>query len=203
MKIVMMPAKFLRVLFIYLLLSTFSASAQKTTIWIVRHAEEVTHIKQDEDPPLSAAGTKRAEALAKELKGEHIKAIYVTKYKRTGLTARPLAYKAKILPRVYVDTALNVFAKAIIKNFRGENVLVIGHSNTVMKLLEAFGADVPFPSSLDEEDYDMLFKITIKDNGKRELAIDYYGEKHHTNEIPEKYQPEINHPEAVRPFTNY
>ncbi len=203
MKIVMMPAKFLRLLFIFLLLSNFSASAQKTTIWIVRHAEKVTNIKQDEDPALSAAGTKRAEALAKELKGEHIKAIYVTKYKRTGLTARPLAYKAKILPRVYVDTALNVFAKTIIKNFRGENVLVIGHSNTVMKLLEAFGADVPFPSSLDEEDYDMLFKVTIKDNGKRELAIDYYGEKHHTNEIPEKYQPEINHPEAVRPFTNY
>ncbi|MGY4539781.1 hypothetical protein ACVW0P_004221 [Mucilaginibacter sp. UYNi724] len=37
-----------------------------------------------------------------------------------------------------------------------------------MKLLGAFGADVPFPSSLDEEDYDMLFKITIKDNETRE-----------------------------------
>src|SRR6478735_3436010 len=130
MKIVMMPAKFLRLLFICLLLSNFSASAQNTTIWIVRHAEKATNIKQDEDPVLSAAGTKRAEALAKELKGEHIKAIYVTRYKRTGLTARPLAYKAKLLPRIYVDTALNVFAKTIIKNFRGDNVLIIGHSNT-------------------------------------------------------------------------
>ncbi|WP_354427192.1 MULTISPECIES: hypothetical protein [unclassified Mucilaginibacter] len=37
-----------------------------------------------------------------------------------------------------------------------------------MKLLGAFGADVPFPSSLDEKDYDMLFKITIKDNETRE-----------------------------------
>lgn len=203
MKIVRTTVKFLMLLFICLLLSNFSASAQKTTIWIVRHAEKVTNIKTDEDPVLSNAGTKRAEALAKELKGEQIKAIYVTKYKRTGLTAKPLAYKAKILPRVYVDTALSVFAKTITKNFRGQNVLIIGHSNTVMKLLEAFGADVPFPAGLDEEDYDMLYKVTIKDDNTRELAIDYYGEKHHTNEIPEKYQPEINHPETVRPFTNY
>jgi broad specificity phosphatase PhoE len=204
MRNVIIPANFFKLLFICLLLSNFSALAQKTTIWIVRHAEKVTTIAKDDDPVLTAAGQKRAEALAKELKGDHIKAIYVTRYKRTGLTARPLAYKAKLLPRVYdADTAVvKQFAKTIVKNFRGSNVLIIGHSNTIMPLLNAFGAETPF-MGLDEEDYDMLFKVTIKDNGKVELAIDYYGDKHHTNEIPEKYQPEINHPESVRPFTNY
>ncbi|WP_454804122.1 phosphoglycerate mutase family protein [Mucilaginibacter phyllosphaerae] len=202
MNIVVMPANFFRLLFICLILSNFSALAQKTNIYIVRHAEKVVSIPKIDDPVLNPAGTKRAKALAKELKSEHIKAIYVTKYKRTGLTARPLAYKTKILPRVYVDTALNVFAKTIIKNFKGENVLIVGHANTVMKLLEAFGAETPF-AQLDEDDYDMLFKVTIKENGNIELAIGYYGDKHHTNEIPEKYQPEINHPEAIRPFTNY
>ncbi|GGH10354.1 phosphoglycerate mutase family protein [Mucilaginibacter phyllosphaerae] len=197
-----MPPNFFKLLFICFLISNFSALAQKTNIYIVRHAEKVVSLPKADDPVLSEAGTKRAQALAKELKGQHIKAIYITKYKRTGLTARPLAYKAKILPRVYVDTALKVFAKTIIKNFRGDNVLIVGHSNTIMKLLEAFGADTPF-AELDEEDYDMLFKVTIKENGDVQLAIDYYGDKHHTNEIPEKYQPEINHPEAVRPFTNY
>jgi 2,3-bisphosphoglycerate-dependent phosphoglycerate mutase len=202
MKIVMMPANFFKLLFICLILSNFSARAQKTNIWIVRHAEKVTTMATDDDPVLSAAGTKRAEALAKELKREHIKAIYVTKYKRTGLTARPLAYKAKILPRVYDTVGIKKFAKVILKNFKGENVLIVGHSNTVMMLLDAFGAEMPF-TALDEEDYDMLFKVIIKDNGNVELGIDYYGEKHHTNEIPEKYQPEINHPENIRPFTNY
>ncbi|RYU89224.1 histidine phosphatase family protein [Mucilaginibacter terrigena] len=204
MKIVMMPANFFKLLFICLLLSNFSARAQKTNIWIVRHAEKAANSTNDPDPVLSPAGQKRAEALAKELKREDIKAIYVTKYKRTGLTARSLAYKIKVLPRVYdTDTAaLKKFAKAILKNFKGNNVLVVGHSNTVMLLLNAFGAEMPF-TALDEEDYDMLFRVTVKDNGKVELAIDYYGDKHHTNEIPEKYQPEINHPEAIRPFTNY
>ncbi|MDB5125995.1 histidine phosphatase family protein [Mucilaginibacter sp.] len=204
MKIVMMPANFFKLLFICLLLSNFNASAQKTNIWIVRHAEKATPMAKDDEPVLSAAGQKRAEALAKELKREHIKAIYVTKYKRTGLTARPLAYKVKVLPRVYdTDTAvLKKFAKTVLKNFKGDNVLIVGHSNTIMVLLDAFGAEMPF-TALDEGDYDMLFRVTVKDNGKVELAIDYYGDKHHTNEIPEKYQPEINHPETVRPFTNY
>jgi 2,3-bisphosphoglycerate-dependent phosphoglycerate mutase len=204
MKIVMMPANFFKLLFICLLLSNFNASAQKTNIWIVRHAEKATPMAKDDDPVLNAAGQKRAEALAKELKREHIKAIYVTKYKRTGLTARPLAYKVKVLPRVYdTDTAvLKKFAKTVLKNFKGDNVLIVGHSNTIMVLLDAFGAEMPF-TALDEEDYDMLFKVTVKENGTVELAIDYYGDKHHTNEIPEKYQPEISHPENIRPFTNY
>jgi 2,3-bisphosphoglycerate-dependent phosphoglycerate mutase len=202
MKIVMMPANFFKLLFICLILSNFSARAQKTNIWIVRHAEKVTTNTKDDDPILSADGQKRAEALAKELKRAHIKAIYVTKYKRTGLTARPLAYKVKVLPRVYDTVGVKKFAKSILTNFKGNNVLIIGHSNTIMTLLDAFGAETPF-TALDEEDYDMLFKVTVKDNGKVELSIDYYGEKHHRNEIPEKYQPEINHPENIRPFTNY
>jgi 2,3-bisphosphoglycerate-dependent phosphoglycerate mutase len=202
MKIVMMPANFFKLLFICLILSNFSARAQKTNIWIVRHAEKATTNSKDEDPVLSPAGQKRADALAKELKREHIKAIYVTKYKRTGLTARPLAYKAKVQPRVYDTVGIKKFAKSILTNFKGNNVLIIGHSNIIMTLLDAFGAEMPF-TALDDEDYDMLFKVTVKDNGKAELSIDYYGEKHHRNEIPEKYQPEINHPENIRPFTNY
>ncbi|QHS54783.1 histidine phosphatase family protein [Mucilaginibacter sp. 14171R-50] len=204
MKIVVRQANFFKLLFICLLLTSFNAAAQKTNIWVVRHAEKAANTVNDPDPGLSPAGQKRAVALAKELKRENIKAIYVTRYKRTALTAKPLAYKAKILPRVYnTDTAgIKQFAKTILKNFKGNNVLVVGHSNTVMQLLSAFGAEMPF-AGLDEEDYDMLFKVTVKDNGKVELAIDYYGDKHHTNEIPEKYQPEINHPETIRPFTNY
>ncbi|MGY4539780.1 broad specificity phosphatase PhoE [Mucilaginibacter sp. UYNi724] len=45
----------------------------------MRHTEKVTNIKHYNDPILSPAGTKRAGALAKYLKRENIKAIYVTK----------------------------------------------------------------------------------------------------------------------------
>jgi 2,3-bisphosphoglycerate-dependent phosphoglycerate mutase len=182
-----------------LLMSNYNALAQKTVVYIVRHAEKATTVAKDDDPGLSAAGQQRAEASAKELRKANIKAIYVTKYKRTGLTARPLALKSRILPRVYADSSLKKFAKTITTNFRGKNVLIIGHSNTIMPLLDAFGAEMPF-ESLNEEDYDMLFEVTINDNGSAELGITNYGEKHHVNQIPEKYLPEVVHPEFVRPY---
>jgi len=202
MNSVLLKAKFLKVLIVCLLLSNFSAFAQKSTIWIVRHAEKDTSTGQNtDDPSLSIEGKARAEALAKKLKRQNIKAIYVTKFKRTGETARPLAVRAKILPRVYGDD-LKKFAETISKNFSGQNVLVIGHSNTLMPLLDAFGAEMPF-TALAEDDYDMLFKLTKHDSGEVELEITYYGDKHHSSEMPEKYQPEVNHPEYIRPFTNY
>ncbi|MET3978052.1 hypothetical protein ABIB62_000618 [Mucilaginibacter sp. UYP25] len=117
--------------------------------------------------PFKPGGHQTCRGISQIIKARKYKSHICNQVKRTGLTARPLAYKAKILRRVFVDPALNVFAKTIL-NFGGENVLIVGHSNTVMKLLGAFGADVPFPSSLDEKDYDMLFKITIKDNETRE-----------------------------------
>ncbi|OOQ61290.1 SixA phosphatase family protein [Mucilaginibacter pedocola] len=203
MKNVLLKSKAFKVLFVCFFLSNYSAFAQKTTVWLVRHAEkEPATVKSADDPSLSADGLKRAEALAKYLKREKIKAIYVTKYKRTGETGRPLAAQAKILPRVY-DDSLKTFAKTILKNFNGSNVLVIGHSNTLMPLLDAFGAEMPF-DTLDEDDYDMIFKVTVKDNGERELEISYYGTLHHKSDLPQKYK-EDNRPaqQFVTPASHY
>jgi 2,3-bisphosphoglycerate-dependent phosphoglycerate mutase len=195
--------KVLKVLFVCFFLSNYSAFAQNTTIWLVRHAEkEPATVKTADDPNLSIDGQKRAEALAKVLKREKIKAIYVTRYKRTGETARPLAAQAKILPRVY-DDSLKTFAKSVLKNFNGSNVLVIGHSNTLMPLLDAFGAEMPF-EALDEDDYDMIFKVTVKDSGERELEISYFGSLHHKSDLPQKYK-EDNRPaqQFVTPAAHY
>lgn len=204
MKNVVKPVNFFKLFFICLVLSNFGAFAQKTTIYLVRHAETPVTLPKADDPNLSEAGQKRAEDLAKQLKGKHIKAIYVTKLKRSGLTARPLAVKAKILPRIYEtdSTGLKNIAKVLLKNFQGNNLLVVADTNTLMPLLSALGADTPF-AAVSEQDYDMLYKVTVKENGDVELDLDYYGQKHHENDIPEKYLPEINHPENVRPFTNY
>ena len=68
------------------------AQAQKA-VFLVRHAEKVD---ESEDPLLSAAGKARARALARSLRTAGVKAIYVTQYKRTGLTAAPLAAAAGI-----------------------------------------------------------------------------------------------------------
>lgn len=192
--------RFFMFLFVVLLLSNFSASAQKTTIWVVRHAEKL-NTAQGDDPALSAEGLQRAKDLAKTLKHKKIKAIYVTRYKRTGQTAKPLADEQRILPRVYTDS-IKQYANTIVKNFKGNNVLIIGHSNTIMPLLAALGAEQPF-ETLADDDYDMLFKVTVNDSGRVDLDITYYGKAHHSTEMPVKYQLNVEAQQFTRPINSY
>ena len=169
-----------KLLFIVLLLSNFSAFAQKTTIWIVNHAEIV-----DKTGELSDTGQLRAGDLAKALKHEHIEIIYVTSSRASVETVNPLAAKEKILPRVYKDS-VEKFTDIIKKNLTGKNILIIADHNTILPLIAAFGASSPF-DSLDEGDYDQLFSITIKDSGDVDFAVRYYGKKHHVNAIPQSH----------------
>lgn len=169
-----------KLLLIALLLSNFSAFAQKTTIWIVNHAETV-----DKTGELSDTGQLRANDLVKALKHEHIEIIYVTDSKASLATANPLAVKERILPRVYRDS-VEKLADIIKRNLTGKNILVIADYKTILPLIAAFGADSPF-DGLDEDDYDQLFNITIKSSGDVDLTVSYYGKKHHANAIPQSF----------------
>jgi 2,3-bisphosphoglycerate-dependent phosphoglycerate mutase len=72
-----------------------------------------------------------------------------------------------------------------------------------MPLLDALGADMPL-AKLNEEDFDMIFKVTVKDSGKVNLEVYYYGTLHHTSNLPEKYRPDKqSHQQYSRPVTNY
>ncbi|WP_374948562.1 histidine phosphatase family protein [Mucilaginibacter sp.] len=204
MKNVTHTANFFKVLLFVLLLSNFSASAQKTVIWVVRHAEKQAPAPDMpvSNPDLSEDGRERAKELAKVLKRENIKAIYVTSTKRSAQTARPLAAQLKILPRIYTDS-IKAFVKTLLTNFNGSKVLVLAHSNTVMPILAALGAEQPL-DTLSEEDFDMIFKMTIKESGKVGLEISYYGAVHHTSELPDKYRPDKQGVQQYsRPLTNY
>jgi len=171
---------FTLVLFI-LLLSNFSAFAQKTTVWIVNHAEK----DAGKDAGLSPAGQQRAHDLAKTLKHDNVEIIYITGQKCSAQMADPLAQKARILPRVYTDS-ISKFVNIIKRNFAGKNILIVADHVTIMQFLNDFGVESPF-DSLDENDFDQLFTITIKDNGNTELAVQYYGEKNHVTPIPPQY----------------
>lgn len=203
MKNLLLNSKAIKVFFVCFFLSNFSASAQKTTIWLVRHAEkEAATPKNTDDPSISPDGVKRSVALAKFLRREKVKAIYVTKYKRTAQTAQRLADISRVSPVVYGDT-LKQFASSVLKKYKGNSVLVVGHSNTIMPLLAAFGSEVPF-DELDEDDYDMIFKVTVSDAGTRTLEISYYGTLHHKSDLPQKYKEDDRPAQPFnRPMTNY
>lgn len=149
-------------------------------VWVVRHAEKLTDDPKDKDPDLSAEGKARAEALKEYLGGQSIDSIFSTNYKRTKLTGYPLADKIGITIKTYNPAQQNALAKQLMENAKGKKVVIIGHSNTVQEIVEAFGAKRPV-KDLTEDDYDYIFMVTIKGD-KAEVKVDRFGAPHHAKE---------------------
>ncbi|MFD2325236.1 phosphoglycerate mutase family protein [Mucilaginibacter galii] len=167
-------------------LSNFDALAQKTTIWLVRHAEKETANPADRDPDLTAIGKSRASALSQVLKREKIRHIYSTIYKRTQNTAMPLAGTLKLIPEIYDTKDLTAVAQRVLAENKGKYALIVGHSNTLIPMIKALNCEVPF-EELSDNDYDMLFKVIVDDKGKARLNISHYGDLHHTTEVPSAF----------------
>lgn len=167
-------------------------NAQKTLkVYVVRHAEKLANDPKEKDPELSPEGSERAQALTKELKGQKIDSIFTTNYKRTKLTGFPLADKIGIAIKTYNPAEIKALAAQLIENAQGKNILIVGHSNTVLEIIEAFGGEKPV-KPLTDDDYDYLFTVTIK--GKKvEVKTDRYGAPHHTEGTEVKEMKMNNH----------
>ena len=134
------------------------ASAQKA-VFIVRHAEKVN---ESEDPLLSAAGRTRAKALARRLGSAGVKAVYVTEFKRTRLTAAPLARALGLTPIVIPAPASQELVDRIRTDNPSDVVLVVGHSNSVPKILALLGDTGPIDIG---DEYDNLFVVVPRAGG--------------------------------------
>jgi 2,3-bisphosphoglycerate-dependent phosphoglycerate mutase len=145
-------------------------NAAITTVYLVRHAEKETN--NAEDPDLTAAGLKRAQDLKFYLKDTPLDAFFSTKYKRNQKTIAPLAQGRPVL--VYEAHDFAALRDQILANYKGKSVLVVAHSNTLLPLVEAFGAQKPF-AEIGENDYDNIFRIRIADNGKATLQAKKFG----------------------------
>ncbi|WP_185817104.1 histidine phosphatase family protein [Hymenobacter metallilatus] len=131
-----------------------------THVFIVRHAEkELTPGLAD--PPLTAAGQQRALALRDTLwRNAMLSGIFSTATNRTRSTAQPLADKRKLVVETYDARKLPELVARIRREYRGRTVLVVGHSNTILETVEAFGAPRPVPTIGDAE-YDYLLEVRL------------------------------------------
>jgi broad specificity phosphatase PhoE len=135
------------------------ASAQKL-IFVVRHSERAdggaSQMQTQADPPLSAAGNARAGKLAGMLADAGIQAIYVTEFRRTQATAKPLASKLGLEARQYSSKDSDQLIRKLRSEHAKDIVLVVGHSNTVPAIIKALGG--PEVTIADSE-YNNLFVI--------------------------------------------
>lgn len=155
------------ILFCLAALCCVPIAAQKMVI-LVRHAEKDLTV-DTADPALSPEGGKRAQLLAEMLKDAGVTAIYVSEYKRTALTAEPLAKHLGVVPK-QMPAKDSLKLVATIRNDNASDVvLVAGHSNTVPELLRAFGHEALV--KIDDFEYNNLFFVIPQGEGKKPLVL--------------------------------
>lgn len=143
---------------------------------VVRHAEKASNTARD--PDLSAVGRARGEALAERLRGLPLAAAYATPFKRTQQTAAPTARAQgiELVVREFSsrdpDTDAQALREALLRDHRGEAVLVVGHSNTVPAIVEALsGVEV---EAMPETEYDRISLVRMAADGSAELSVERY-----------------------------
>lgn len=158
-------------------LAWFFESQATTTLIFVRHADKAA--TPVDDPSLSVAGQRRAEALASVLADvdvvASVDAIYTTQYRRTADTARPLAALVDVDMGVFDPSDLEFAVNQIVANHKGEIVLVVGHSNTIAPMIAELGGSKKLPK-IRESEYDNLYVVTIPWFGKVKTLRLRYGE---------------------------
>ncbi len=145
-------------------------SCNPTRVYIVRHAEKDTI--PPADPHLSNQGKLRSEFLKAFLKEKKIRAIYSTEKARTTETATPLSNARHVPVQYYGNDTLDNFLKRVFRE--GKNTLIIGHSNTIVVMLNTL--DLPHDITfIPEDDYDNMFIIKVKAGKAVKLKESTYG----------------------------
>ena len=160
----------MKIILALLLLTIVGCASNK--YYIVRHAEKAVVTKDSvgmmaSNPPLSEAGKVRAFVLRDELKDEKIRYIFSTNTIRTSSTAQPLSEQIGV-PIVFYQPSKDSTDALItrLKEFK-DNVVVVGHSNTVDDLVNKLTGRMDVPGDLPDSEYDNLFIVTKK--GKKWL----------------------------------
>ncbi|WP_460892016.1 SixA phosphatase family protein [Rufibacter soli] len=142
----------------------------ETVVYLVRHAEKDTSDPKNEDPSLTPAGQERAQALKALLAKEPVAALYATKYVRTRQTLQPLAQSKSLPIATYEAHDFKGLAQTIKEKHPGQTVLVAGHSNTLLPLVEALGGKKPF-AEISDAQYDYLFKLTLQEGQETKVEV--------------------------------
>lgn len=132
------------------------SSCQSTRIYVVRHAEKSMDIKND--PPLTEEGKQRAILLAELLKNRKIEKFYSTETIRTISTAKPLAEIMNRPVELYSNDTLPKFIYRVLED--ASNTLIVGHSNTILKVLKELEL-TPSITEVGDNEYDKLFIVSL------------------------------------------
>jgi broad specificity phosphatase PhoE len=155
------------------LLGSLPVQAQDTprTVVVVRHAEKGA---EGNNPSLTRAGARRAEALSRALQDVTISALFATEYKRTRETVVPLHQRLGLDITTVPARSVDSLVARILTLPAGGAAVVASHSNLVHVIVRGLsGVTIP---ELTEADYDRMAVVTVTGPGKGTVVVLRYGE---------------------------
>ncbi|WP_299103231.1 histidine phosphatase family protein [uncultured Winogradskyella sp.] len=139
------------------------------TYYLIRHAEKDRGDKNNRDPHLTSFGRQRAENWKKHFKGIDFDAVYSTNYNRTKETATPTANANDLVLNYYNPSEYKI--EEFIERTKGQTVLIVGHSNTTPKFVNAL-IDEDKYDDIDDHNNANLYKVEFTKDGKiSELSV--------------------------------
>ena len=156
----------------YLFILVFFCSCYNT-YYVVRHAEKQLVPASASDPALTNIGVQRANDLNAYFANNKPDSIFVSKYLRTQQTAAPTAAAANITPVIVNQTDTNGIDAFVTRLFKlkKKKVLIIGHSNTVPRIVKGLSGQTINP--IPETDYDNIYIIKVRKTERRLTQTTY------------------------------
>ena len=139
-------------------------SGATTTYYLIRHAEKDRTDPLDRDPKLTEQGVERAKRWAEFFQKVKLDLIYSTDYQRTQQTVKYIAEGKKLNIKSYDPMVL--LTEDILKETKGKNVLIVGHSNTTPKFVNMLLGKEEY-GDMDDSDNSSLFIVTMTGNSKK------------------------------------
>lgn len=149
---------------------TIQKSEKMTTYYFIRHAEKVVEDPADKDPELTDLGRQRAENWAEILKEVEFDQIFTTDYIRTRKTAEAVA-DSQEKDILHYDPK-QLYSESFQKQTKGKTVLVVGHSNSNPRFVNAILGETVY-EDLPESEYGSLYIVNIAPDGTTSHQVHY------------------------------
>jgi broad specificity phosphatase PhoE len=133
----------------------------QTTYYLIRHAEKDRTNPEDENPKLEEAGLLRAQKWVEIFSEVSLDAVYSSDFKRTMQTATPIAEGKNIKITTYDPHG--IYETDFKEVTKGKNILVVGHSNTIPKLVNYLIEEEKYADIEDSVDGN-LYIVTVHGN---------------------------------------
>ncbi|WP_117880326.1 SixA phosphatase family protein [Aureibaculum luteum] len=161
--------KYLIAILLFSITVTAFSQKEKTTYYLIRHAEKVKTDTTDKNPELNKIGKERAKSWKNIFDELKIDAIYSTDYNRTLQTVAPIAKSKKLTVQNYHPNNLDV--DQFLKDTKGKAILIVGHSNTIPSFANKLVGNGEY-LNIDETDNDNLYLVTIEGDIIEHVMID-------------------------------